>query len=137
MCSMEFLEVIPGRNIGKLHVLKKVGSLNGEECFLCRDERGRNIQFVESEIITQAGEAPEVVEEEVVEETPSADESQDNEDTPPDGEPEPEQEVSGVATKGDKDEESPKEETQEEKLEDKTKKGWLGKGKPPKKKGGK
>lgn len=84
---MDFLEVIPGRNIGKLHVLKKVGSLNGEECFLCRDEKGRNIQFVESEIIAQAGDAPEVVEE-----TPSTDESQA--------------------------EESPKEETQEEKEEE-------------------
>lgn len=87
MCSMEFLEVVPGRNIGKLHVLKKVGNLNGEECFLCRDEKGRNIQFVESEIIAQAGDAPEVVEE-----TPSIDESQA--------------------------EESPKEETQEEKQEE-------------------
>lgn len=67
---MNFLEVIPGRDIGKLHILKKVGNLNGEECFLCRDERGRNIQFVESEIIAQAGEGPEIVEEEVVEETP-------------------------------------------------------------------
>lgn len=81
MCSMNLLEVVPGRDIGKLHVLKKVGNVNGEECFLCRDEKGRNIQFVESEIIAQAGEGPEVVEEEVVEETPPADESQDKKES--------------------------------------------------------
>lgn len=55
--------MIPGRNIGRLHVLKKVGNFNGEDCFLCRDERGRNIQFVESEIIAQAREGEEAVEE--------------------------------------------------------------------------
>lgn len=96
MCSMNLLEVVPGRDIGKLHVLKKVGNLDGEECFLCRDEKGRNIQFVESEIIAQAGEGLEVVAEEVVEETPPADEDQDNEETPPDGEPE--EEVPGGAS---------------------------------------
>lgn len=65
---MDVLEVVPGRDIGKLHILKKSGNMNGEDIFLCRDERDRNIQFVESEIISQAGDAPKVIEEKVVEE---------------------------------------------------------------------
>lgn len=99
---MDLLEVVPGREIGKLHVLEKTGKLDGEDLYICRDERGRNIQFVESDIIAQAGEAPEVVEEEVVEEevveeeaSPSADEAQSDEKTPPNGESEEEVQSKG------------------------------------------
>lgn len=80
---MDALEVVPGRNVGKLHIIAKCGNLDGEDLYLCRDESGRNIQFVESAIIAQAGEqaepAEEVpVEEEVAakEETPSEDEGE-------------------------------------------------------------
>lgn len=74
MCDMNTLEVIPGRGIGRLHVLAKVGNFNGEDCYMCRDEKGRNIQFIESEIIAQASTASvemDFTKEEVVEETPS------------------------------------------------------------------
>lgn len=74
MCDMNTLEVIPGRGIGRLHVLAKAGNFNGEDCYMCRDEKGRNIQFIESEIIAQASTASvemDFTKEEVVEETPS------------------------------------------------------------------
>lgn len=89
---MELLEVVPGREIGKLHVLEKTGKLDGEDLYICRDERGRNIQFVESDIIAQAGEVPEVVEEEI---SPSTDEAQGDEETPPNGESEEEVQSKG------------------------------------------
>lgn len=61
---MGIIEVIPGAILGTLTVKSREGSLNGEITWRCEDEKGRNVVFLESEIISMYVNTEEVIPEE-------------------------------------------------------------------------
>ena len=53
MGSLRINEVEQEAQIGTLKVLRHEGSRNGELCWRCEDEQGRNVVLLESVIVTQ------------------------------------------------------------------------------------
>lgn len=48
---MPIIEVIPDAKFGTLTVKGREGSFNGETTWRCKDEKGRNVVYLESEIM--------------------------------------------------------------------------------------
>jgi hypothetical protein len=84
---MRVLEVKPKAVFGGLTVVNREGSLDGEVCWRCTDDKGRSIIVSESEVLSHRTPEPEPKDEE-----PTASEPEPKDEEPTASEPEPKDE---------------------------------------------